>query len=59
MIISKILYYRLLNHHITGRVVIMKRNINIITDADGRKLVLINEIRFKGKRKINWDDVKK
>ena len=34
------------------------RNINIITDADGKKLVLINDIRFKGKRRIDWDDVK-
>ena len=34
------------------------RNANIITAADGKKLVLINDIRFKGKRQINWDDVK-
>ncbi|MDE6531098.1 MAG: hypothetical protein K2K96_10075 [Lachnospiraceae bacterium] len=34
------------------------RNINIITDADGKKLVLINDIRFKGKRQIDWNDVK-
>ena len=34
------------------------RNVNIITDADSKKLVLINDIRFKGKRQIDWDDVK-
>nr|WP_251389057.1 hypothetical protein [Mediterraneibacter agrestimuris] len=34
------------------------RNIKIITDADGDKLVLINDIVFKGKRNINWDEVK-
>ena len=34
------------------------RNVNIITDANGKKLVLINEIRFKGKRQIDWLDVK-
>lgn len=34
------------------------RNINIIVDADGNKLVLINDIRFKGKRKIDWENVK-
>lgn len=34
------------------------RNVNIITDADGEKLVLINDIVFKGKRNINWDEVK-
>lgn len=37
---------------------IENRNVNIITDADGKKLVLINDIRFKGKRQINWSDVK-
>lgn len=34
------------------------RNINIITDVDGNKLVLINDIRFKGKRNIDWESVK-
>ncbi len=37
---------------------IENRNVNIITDANGKKLVLINDIRFKGKRQIDWDDVK-
>ncbi|MCI9535500.1 MAG: hypothetical protein HFG53_11985 [Lachnospiraceae bacterium] len=30
----------------------------MITDADGKKLVLINNIRFKGKRQIDWNDVR-
>ena len=34
------------------------RNINIILDADGKKLVLINDIIFKGKRNVNWNEVK-
>ncbi len=37
---------------------IANRNITIIIDGDGKKLVLINDIRFKGKRNINWDEVK-
>ncbi len=37
---------------------IKDRNINTIVDADGNKLVLINDIRFKGKRKIDWKSVK-
>ena len=37
---------------------IQNRNANIITDADGKKLVLINDIRFKDKRQIDWNDVK-
>ena len=34
------------------------RNINIIVDAGGNRLVLINDIVFKGKRNVNWDEVK-
>lgn len=37
---------------------IQGRNINIITDADGKKIVLINDIVFKGKRHIDWEEVK-
>ena len=37
---------------------IKNRNISIITDADDQKLVLINDIVFKGKRNVNWDEVK-
>ena len=35
------------------------RNVNVIIDADGNKIVLINDIRFKGKRNIDWDEVAK
>ncbi len=41
-----------------GIIMIENRNVNIIIGDDGNKLVLINDIRFKGKRKIDWDDVK-
>ena len=34
------------------------RNISVIQDADGNNIVMINDIRFKGKRSVNWDDVK-
>ena len=34
------------------------RNVNIIADADNRKIVFINDIRFKGKRNVNWENVK-
>ena len=36
----------------------LNRNINIITDLKGNKIVLINDIIFKGKKTISWDDVK-
>ena len=36
---------------------IENRNVNIITDADGKKLVLINDIRFKAKMRDDWTAV--
>ena len=36
----------------------MNRNVEIIQNESGEKTVRINDIRFKGKRSINWDDVK-
>ena len=35
----------------------MDRNVQIITDLDGKKLVIINDIIFKGKQHIKWDEV--
>ncbi|MCM1297602.1 MAG: hypothetical protein NC311_18850, partial [Muribaculaceae bacterium] len=37
---------------------VLDRNVNIITDLNGNKIVLINDIIFKGKRSVKWDDVK-
>lgn len=37
----------------------MERNVNVITDLDGRKIVLINDIRFKGKRREEWKEIEK
>ena len=33
------------------------RNVSVIKDADGHSIVMINDIIFKGKRNLNWDDV--
>ncbi len=33
------------------------KNILVITDLYGNKIVVINDIIFKGKRSVNWDDV--
>lgn len=38
--------------------IVLDRNVNIITDLKRNKIVLINDIIFKGKRSVNWDDVK-
>ncbi|MBQ3583126.1 MAG: hypothetical protein IJA27_00250 [Lachnospiraceae bacterium] len=35
----------------------MNRNISIMVDSNGRKIVVIHDIIFKGKRKIDWKDV--
>ena len=35
----------------------MDRNVSVITDLNGNKIVMINDIIFKGKRGIDWKDV--
>lgn len=37
----------------------MDRKVRIIDDTDGKKIVVIYDIRFKGRRSINWGEVKK
>lgn len=37
----------------------MDRNVNIVTDLDGKKIVLINDIRFKAKKREDWENVEK
>lgn len=37
----------------------MKKTIEIMPDLEGRKIVVINDIRFKGKRNVNWEGVEK
>ncbi len=35
------------------------RHVNIIKDENGNSIVIINDIRFRGKRHIEWDEVEK
>ncbi|MBR3706776.1 MAG: hypothetical protein IKM19_07380 [Firmicutes bacterium] len=35
----------------------MKRNISIVYDCDNQPIVLINDVFFKGRRHISWEDV--
>ena len=37
----------------------LRRNVRIIEDSDGNKAVMVERIIFKGKKAINWKDVKK
>lgn len=32
-------------------------NIEVVKDAEGKSLVLVNDIRFKGRQNINWKEV--
>lgn len=36
----------------------MDRNVIIAEDTEGKKITVINSIRFAGKRSVNWDDVR-
>ena len=36
----------------------MNRKISVIKDVNDNNIVIINDIKFKGKRSVNWDDVK-
>lgn len=35
----------------------MERNVNIVTNLDGKQFVLINGIQFKGKKREEWKDI--
>ena len=37
----------------------MDRKIDVIEGLEGKKTVVLQDIIFKGKRSINWDDVEK
>ena len=34
-----------------------KRNVTVIQDAEGNKIVIINDVIFKGRRSIDWESV--
>lgn len=35
----------------------MDKKINVIFDLEGNEIIIINDIRFKGKRRIDWENV--
>ena len=37
----------------------MQRKVNGVEDLDGNKIVVIHDIRFKGRQAIEWNDVEK
>ena len=36
----------------------MNRKVNIIEDLNGKKVVLINDVFFRGKKKLDMEDIK-
>lgn len=36
----------------------MNRNVEIVVDLNGDRIVLIHDLIFKGKKSLNWNDVK-
>ena len=37
----------------------MERNVTIVKDLNGKNIVLINDIYFKGRQNIEWKEVEK
>ena len=37
----------------------VSQNVYVVRDAEGKKLVLINDIRFKSRRTIDWNEIEK
>ena len=35
----------------------MERKVNVVEDLDGNKIVFIHDVKFKGKRSIEWTEV--
>jgi len=35
----------------------VEKKVDIIKDADGKSIVIINDLRFKGRRSVNWNIV--
>mgnify|MGYP003501194215 CR=1 FL=1 len=35
----------------------MERKVDVVEDLDGNKIVFIHDVRFKGKRSIEWTDI--
>lgn len=35
----------------------MDKKVKIITDSEGNKIVLINDIRFRGKKREEWNEI--
>ena len=37
----------------------MQRKVDVVEDLDGKKIVFVHDIRFKGRQAIEWNEVEK
>ena len=51
-------YFEMLNESLKMSNKKSKRNVSVIQDVDGKDIVVLNDIKFKGKRGIRWKEVR-
>ena len=55
--VPRLLAYKLKYEKILQKNSLQNKDVNFIEDVDGLKIVLINDIRFKSRRKIDWNQI--
>lgn len=55
--IPRLLTYQLSYEKLLKRNEQISENINVISDVEGKKVVLVNDIRFKSRRGIDWNEI--
>ena len=55
--IPRLIAYQLRFENLIKLQKVVQKNINVISDLDGTKVVLINDVRFKSRRHIDWDEI--
>lgn len=55
--IPRLIAYQLKMEHIVIANETIAEGISIVSDPDGNKIVLINDIRFKSRRGIDWKEI--
>lgn len=50
-------WYTVIARTIYERAIAMDKKVDMIKDAYGRSIVVINDLRFKGRRSVDWNTV--
>ena len=51
--------FRIVNRDTILREDFMERKVSVVEDLDGNKIVFIHDIKFKGKRSVEWTEIEK